>query len=58
MTDTQEVSTAEPEMSGDMPQSYYDSIKARFADARDLRLKYRPQGTSQYTSDFSGALSK
>ena len=46
------------ETSGDMPQSYYDSIKARFADARDLRLKYRPQGTSQYTSDFSGDLAK
>ncbi|HUO89886.1 MAG TPA: NAD(P)/FAD-dependent oxidoreductase [Rhizomicrobium sp.] len=33
------------------PQSYYDGIKERFAEARDLRLKYRPEGTSQYTSD-------
>ena len=40
------------------PQSYYDEIKDRFAQARDLRLKYRPQGTSQYTSDLSGALAK
>ena len=40
------------------PQAYYDDIKAKFAEARDLRLGYRPQGTSQYTSDFSGALAK
>src|SRR5579872_2020733 len=58
VSETREASAAEPEMSGDMPQSYYDSIKARFADARDLRLGYRPQGTNQYTSDFSGALAK
>src|ERR1700686_4113740 len=43
---------------GGRPQAYYDAIKARFGEARDLRLKYRPQGTAQYTSDFSGALSK
>src|SRR5580704_15391656 len=39
-------------------QAYYDAVKERFAEARDLRLKYRPQGTSQFTSDFSGALAK
>ncbi|HEY1752787.1 MAG TPA: NAD(P)/FAD-dependent oxidoreductase [Caulobacteraceae bacterium] len=39
-------------------QAYYDDIKARFAEARDLRLGYRPQGTGQYTSDFSGALAR
>lgn len=33
------------------PQAYYDGIKDRFAEARDVRLKYRPQGTEQYTSD-------
>jgi cation diffusion facilitator CzcD-associated flavoprotein CzcO len=33
------------------PQSYYDDIKDKFAEARDVRLKYRPQGTAQYTSD-------
>ncbi|MEJ0066483.1 MAG: NAD(P)/FAD-dependent oxidoreductase [Caulobacteraceae bacterium] len=58
MTETVQAPAAEPEATGDMPQSYYDSIKARFADARDLRLKYRPQGTAQYTSDFSGDLAK
>jgi hypothetical protein len=40
------------------PQAYYDAIKDRFAEARDLRLKHRPQGTAQYTSDFSGPLSR
>jgi cation diffusion facilitator CzcD-associated flavoprotein CzcO len=43
---------------GPPPQSYYDDIKERFAQARDLRLKYRPEGTAQYTSDLSGALAK
>src|SRR5262252_1007477 len=40
------------------PQSYYDAIKERFAEERDLRLKYRPEGTAQFTSDFSGGLAK
>jgi hypothetical protein len=40
----------------DKPQSYYDGIKQRFADERDLRLSYRPEGRSQYTTDLSGAL--
>jgi cation diffusion facilitator CzcD-associated flavoprotein CzcO len=39
-------------------QSYYDGIKTRFAEARDLRLKCRPEGTAQYTSDLSGALER
>ena len=39
-------------------QEYYDRIKERFASERDLRLGYRPQGTDQYTSDFSGAKQK
>ena len=39
-------------------QAYYDAIKGKFAEARDLRLRFRPQGTGQFTSDFSGALSK
>jgi cation diffusion facilitator CzcD-associated flavoprotein CzcO len=39
-------------------QDYYDAIKDRFAEARDLRLKYRPQGTAQYTSDLTGDLAK
>ena len=39
-------------------QEYYDRIKEKFASERDLRLGYRPQGTDQYTSDFSGAKQK
>jgi cation diffusion facilitator CzcD-associated flavoprotein CzcO len=39
-------------------QAYYDAIKAKFAAERDLRLAYRPQGTAQYTSDFTGALAR
>jgi cation diffusion facilitator CzcD-associated flavoprotein CzcO len=39
-------------------QDQYDRIKERFAEARDLRLKYRPEGTSQYTSDLTGDLAK
>ncbi|MCZ6658907.1 MAG: NAD(P)/FAD-dependent oxidoreductase [Gammaproteobacteria bacterium] len=39
-------------------QAYYDDIKQKFAQARDLRLAYRPEGTSQFTSDLTGALSK
>jgi cation diffusion facilitator CzcD-associated flavoprotein CzcO len=40
------------------PQSYYEDIKAKFAEERDLRLSYRPEGTQQYISDFSGELAK
>jgi cation diffusion facilitator CzcD-associated flavoprotein CzcO len=40
------------------PQEYYDAIKQRFADERDLRLKYRPEGTAQFTSDLTGELGK
>ena len=40
------------------PQEYYDQIKDKFREQRDLRLGYRPPGTDQYTSDFSGGLAK
>ena len=40
------------------PQDYYDSIKQKFAEERDLRIRYRPEGTAQYTSDLTGALAK
>src|ERR1700719_2375267 len=40
------------------PQEFYDSVKRKFAEERDLRLKYRPQGLSQYTYDLTGALAK
>ncbi len=36
------------------PQEYYDAIKQKFAEERDLRLRYRPEGTKQYTSDLNG----
>ncbi len=40
------------------PQVYYDAIKQKFAEERDLRLRYRPEGTAQYTSDLTGSLAK
>ena len=40
------------------PQSYYDDIKKKFAEERDLRLGYRPEGTQQFTSDLEGDLAK
>ena len=38
------------------PQEYYDDIKQKFAEERDLRLNYRPEGTAQYTSDLTGSM--
>jgi cyclohexanone monooxygenase len=40
------------------PQEYYDAIKQKFAEERDLRLKYRPEGTKQYTSELGGWMEK
>ena len=40
------------------PQEYYDRIKQKFAEARDLRMSYRPEGRSQYISDLEGELAK
>ncbi len=40
------------------PQEYYEDIKTRFAEERDLRLSYRPEGTEQFTSDLTGELGK
>ena len=40
------------------PQEFYDSVKRKFAEERDLRLNYRPEGTAQYTSELSGGLAK
>ncbi len=42
----------------DRPREYYEQIKKKFAEERDLRLSYRPEGTAQYTSDLSGELAK
>jgi cation diffusion facilitator CzcD-associated flavoprotein CzcO len=38
--------------------AYYEAIKRRFAEERDLRLAYRPEGTQQYTSELQGALAR
>ena len=40
------------------PPEYYEAIKQRFAEERDLRLSYRPEGTAQYLTDLSGGLEK
>lgn len=37
-------------------QEYYDEIKQKFAEERDVRVGYRPEGTSQYTSELDGDL--
>ncbi len=43
--------TAKPTRS----QEFYDSVKQKYAEERDLRLKYRPKGPSQYTSELTGS---
>jgi cation diffusion facilitator CzcD-associated flavoprotein CzcO len=50
--------TPTPDADGAPPQGWYEAIKEKFAKERDLRLKYRPEGTAQYTSDLTGALAK
>jgi cation diffusion facilitator CzcD-associated flavoprotein CzcO len=40
------------------PQEFYDGIKQKFAEERDLRLRFRPEGTKQYTSEWSGELAR
>ena len=40
------------------PQQYYDQIKDKFREERNLRLGYRPPGTDQFTSELSGDLAK
>ena len=40
------------------PQEYYDSIKKKFAEERDLRLKYKPAGTQEYIYELEGELAK
>ena len=43
---------------GRPPQEYYDQIKAKFAEERDLRLDYRPEGQSQYITELEGDLAR
>ncbi len=40
------------------PQEYYDAIKKKFAEERDLRLKYKPAGTQEYIYELEGELAK
>ncbi len=52
MADTQDKPTSmqfsQDDFDGRRPQEYYDQIKAKFAEERDLRLDYRPPGTEMY----------
>jgi len=40
------------------PQEYYDTIKKKFAEERDLRLKYKPAGTQEYIYELEGELAR
>ncbi len=40
------------------PDAYYAQIKRKFAEERDLRLAYRPEGTQQFTSELEGGLGR
>ncbi len=40
------------------PQEYYEGIKAKFAEERDRRLGYRPEGTSQFITELEGELAR
>ena len=44
--------TAKPTRS----QDFHDSVKRKFAEERDLALKYRPNGLSQNTYELTGGL--
>lgn len=37
-------------------ETFYEDIKKKFAEERDLRLSFRPEGTAQFTSDLTGDL--
>ena len=39
-------------------QAYYDEIKKKFAEERGIRVNFRPEGTAQFTSEFTGELEK
>ncbi len=44
--------------SAEKPQEYYDAIKRKFAEERDLRLKYKPSGTKEYIYELEGGLAQ
>ncbi len=61
MSETQEkplIGTMEGLSKPKKSQAYYAAIKQKFAEERDLRLHYRPEGTAQYTSDLTGSFAK
>src|SRR5882757_8805347 len=39
-------------------QEFYDQVKQKYAEERDIRLRYRPDGTKQYISDLTGELAR
>ena len=45
-------------MTAEHSQEYYEEIKRRFAEERDLRLAFRPEGTAQFTSDLTGEMAR
>ena len=54
----QDVFSFRPDRKTRKPQEYSEAIKAKFAEERDLRLGYRPEGTAQFTSDLTGPLAR
>ncbi|MFT6754041.1 MAG: cation diffusion facilitator CzcD-associated flavoprotein CzcO [Candidatus Azotimanducaceae bacterium] len=42
--------------SKEKPQGFYNSVKQKFAEERNKRISYRPEGTGQFTSEFTGKL--
>ncbi|MDH4144041.1 MAG: NAD(P)/FAD-dependent oxidoreductase [Acidimicrobiia bacterium] len=40
------------------PQDFYEEVKEKFAQERDLRLDYRPDGTRQYITELEGELAR
>ena len=41
-----------------MTETDYEAIKERFAEERDLRLGYRPEGTAQFITELAGDLAR
>ena len=39
-------------------QEFYDRVKQKYSEERDIRLRYRPDGTRQYISDLTGELAR
>ncbi|MSP42014.1 MAG: NAD(P)/FAD-dependent oxidoreductase [Alphaproteobacteria bacterium] len=40
------------------PQEYYEAIKRKFSEERDLRVKYKPSGTGEYIYELEGNLAR